>query len=214
MNKNKEGIVLTGEETRLDYVTLENPTGYKDDQNLKYAVCLLIPKSDSETLRAIEAAVKSALKKGEEKTWKQLSFYGETPDVRIPIRDGDKERRSDDYKGHYFVYARTKEPPKIWNRIGGHIEPSEFYDGVFARAAIKFFPYLHEDAAGIACQLKEIVKIRDGEKINHKKKGIAKRDSYFDFEDKSTRADSFSEIRKAAKSVSTKCDLFGFKFDD
>lgn len=182
MNKNKEGTVVTGAETRLDYVTLETPVGYKGDQNLKYSVCLIIPKTDTKTLQAIEAAIEAVLKKGKEKTWKPLAVYGEVTDVKIPVRDGDKERRTDDYKGCYFVFARTKEPPKIWNKKGDRISPSEFYDGVFARAVIKFFPYLHEDIAGIACQLKEVMKVKDGETISHEKRRTAKRESDFDFD--------------------------------
>ena len=62
--------------------------------NPKYSVSLIIPKSDKQTLDAINAAVDAAIKEGVAK------FGGKIPNkaaLKLPLRDGDTERDDEAY---------------------------------------------------------------------------------------------------------------------
>lgn len=68
----------------------------------KYSVSAIIPKSDKETIKKIQAAVEAAKQES-------LSKWGGKipPNLKLPLRDGDIDRPEDEaYKGCYFFNAR------------------------------------------------------------------------------------------------------------
>ena len=69
----------------------------------KYSVSAIIPKSDKETIKKIQAAVEAAKQES-------LSKWGGKipPNLKLPLRDGDIDRPEDEaYKGCYFFNANS-----------------------------------------------------------------------------------------------------------
>ena len=84
-NKTK---VITGINTRLSYFHGWEPVSINGGAE-KYSVSVLIPKSDTETVNAVNAAIDAAIEEGIAK------FGGKKPNkaaIKIPLRDGDVGR--------------------------------------------------------------------------------------------------------------------------
>ena len=98
--------VVTGI-VRLSYANVWEPASI-NGSNPKYSVSLIIPKSDTKTIAAINAAVDAAIKEGAAK------FGGKIPNkaaLKLPLRDGDVEREDEAYQGAYFVSDRRPLRP-------------------------------------------------------------------------------------------------------
>ena len=92
--------IVTGE-VRLSYAHVWEPNSIQGGKP-KYSVSLIIPKSDTATIAAIEKAVDVAIEAGIGK------FGGKRPNkaaLKLPLRDGDIERDDEAYKGAYFLNA-------------------------------------------------------------------------------------------------------------
>lgn len=92
-NKMNSTKVVTGV-VRLSYANVWEPASI-NGSNPKYSVSLIIPKSDKQTLDAINAAVDAAIKEGVAK------FGGKIPNkaaLKLPLRDGDTERDDEAYE--------------------------------------------------------------------------------------------------------------------
>jgi len=156
---NKDTKVITGK-VRLSYAHLFKPVAISEGQEPKYSVCLLIPKSDKETLRKIKAAVEAAKQAG-------INLWGgKIPaTLKTPLRDGDVERPDQpEYAGMYFVNANSKQKPGVVDkRVQPILDSTEVYSGCYARASINFFPYNQAGNRGIGCGLNNIQKLADGD---------------------------------------------------
>jgi len=154
--------VVTGI-VRLSYANIWEPKSINGGAE-KYSVSLIIPKSDTKTITAINAAVDAAIEEGKGK------FGGKVPNkaaLKLPLRDGDIDRPDDEaYANSYFVNANSNTAPQIVDR---QVEPilnrSEIYSGVYARVSINFYAFNSNGNKGIACGLGNIQKIRDGEPL-------------------------------------------------
>ena len=82
--------VTTGK-VRLSYVHLFKPYAYQPGQEEKYQVTVLVPKSDTDTMGRINAAIEAAKQRGISEKWN-----GQCPPlVPTPVYDGDGVRPSD-----------------------------------------------------------------------------------------------------------------------
>jgi len=132
----------------------------------KFSVSLIIPKSDTKTIAAINAAVDAAIEEGKGK------FGGKIPNkaaLKLPLRDGDTERDDEAYQDSYFVNANSTTAPQIVDRsVQPILERSEIYSGVYARVSINFYAFNSNGNRGIACGLGNIQKVKDGEPLGGK----------------------------------------------
>ena len=93
MNNQNRTKVITSVNTRLSYFHGWEPVSINGGAE-KYSVSVLIPKTDTETINAINAAIDAAIEEGIAK------FGGKKPNksvIKIPLRDGD-ERDDEAYK--------------------------------------------------------------------------------------------------------------------
>lgn len=157
--------VITGV-VRLSYCNLWEPKSINDDGEVKYSVSLIIPKSDTKTLAAINAAVDAALEEGKGK------FGGKVPNkaaIKMPLRDGDIERDDEAYKNAYFLNANSISAPQMVDKaVKPILDRSEIYSGVYARVSVNFYAFNIKGNRGIACGLGNIQKVRDGESLGGK----------------------------------------------
>ena len=154
--------VVTGI-VRLSYEHVWEPASINGSKP-KYSVSLIIPKSDTKTIAAINSAVDTAIRDGAAK------FGGKVPPrgaLKLPLRDGDTERDDEAYKGAYFVNANSTTPPQIVDRaVQPILDRSEVYSGCYARVSINFYAFNTNGNKGIACGLGNIQKVRDGEPLS------------------------------------------------
>lgn len=160
--KNLETKVVTGK-VRFSYCHIFKPVAISEGQEPKYSICLLIPKSDTNTLSKIKKAIEAAKQQG-------INIWGgKIPtNLKLPLRDGDEERpEQPEFRGHYFINATSKQKPGIVDKyLNEIIEPTEVYSGCYGRASINFYPFNQAGNKGIACGLNNIQKLADGEPLS------------------------------------------------
>ena len=163
-NKTNSTKVVTGV-VRLSYEHVWEPASV-NGSNPKYSVSLIIPKSDTKTIAAINQAIDNAIRDGAAK------FGGKIPPkgaLKLPLRDGDTEREDEAYRDAYFINANSTTAPQIVDRsVQPILDRSEVYSGCYARVSINFYAFNSNGNRGIACGLGNIQKVRDGEPLDGK----------------------------------------------
>jgi len=164
MNNNVTTKVVTGI-VRLSYANVWEPKSINGSAE-KYSVSVIIPKSDTKTINAINAAVDLAIKEGAGK------FGGKIPNkasLKLPLRDGDAERDDEAYKNSFFMNANSTTAPQIVDRsVQPILDRGEVYSGCYARVSINFYAFNSNGNRGIACGLGNIQKVKDGEPLGGK----------------------------------------------
>jgi hypothetical protein len=154
--------VITGK-CRLSYLHVFEPVAIEEGQDKKYSVSLIIPKSDTVTVKKIKAAIEAAKESG-----KTSKFGGKVPPaLKTPLRDGDVDRPDDEvYAGSYFINANCKTKPGLVDKdLNPIMDQNELYSGAYGRASITFYPFNTSGNKGIACGLNNIQKLADGEPL-------------------------------------------------
>ena len=156
--------VVTGK-VRFSYVTIFEPKAQGDNDELKYSVMLLIPKSDTATLNKINAAMAEA----REAFCKKHGASALPVKPITPLHDGDglKPNTGEPYgpecKGCYVISVSSKNKPVIVDNFRNPVtDPNEVYSGCYGRAAINFYGY-NNKKKGIGAGLLSIQKLHDGE---------------------------------------------------
>ena len=128
MSKN-ETKVVTGV-VRLSYANVWEPKSINGGAE-KYSVSLIIPKSDTKTVSAINKAIDAAIEEGIGK------FGGRKPNkgaLKLPLRDGDVEKDDEAYADSFFVNANSTTAPQIVDqRVQPIMDRSEVYSGCLAK---------------------------------------------------------------------------------
>lgn len=180
----KPTLVVTGK-VRFSYAHVFEPSSMEEGGDKKYSVALLIPKSDKETLKKIEAAIKAAAEEGKN----SKKFDGKDPlkvkNFKWPLRDGDEEREDDDvYAGHMFLNASAKTKPGVVDKdLNPILDQADFYSGCYGRASINFYPFNTKGNMGVAAGLNNLQKLSDGEALGGRSKAEDDFSESFDGED-------------------------------
>lgn len=155
--------VITGP-VRLSFLNVFKPRALQDGQDPKYSACLLIPKTDKETLKAIKDACDAA------RLASAALFGGKVPDkLKLPLHDGDGEMPNggdygDECKGMWVLNCSSKQQPGLVDRRCNEIlDQSELYSGCWGRVDLNFFAYNTGGNKGIGAGLNNIQKVRDDE---------------------------------------------------
>lgn len=168
MNNNMMNVT-TGR-VRLSFVHLFKPYAFQVGQEEKYSCTILVPKTDTDTMARLNAAVEAAKQKGVNDKWGGVM----PPVVPTPIYDGDGVKPSDgmpfgpECKGHWVFTASAKAdyPPEIVDGNGNPIiNQSEIYSGIYGRVNVTFFPYAFGGKKGVGCGLGPVQKLSDGETL-------------------------------------------------
>ncbi|ABO49723.1 conserved hypothetical protein [Desulforamulus reducens MI-1] len=162
MAENQKTKVVTGK-VRLSYANVWEPRAAEEGQDPKYSLCILIPKSDTATLRKVKAAIDAAKEAGK-------SLWGGKipPNLKLPLRDGDIDRPDQpEYAGHFFLNANSKQKPGIVDKnVNPILDQSEVYSGCYGRVSVNFFPFNQKGNKGVGCGLMNIQKVADGEPLS------------------------------------------------
>ena len=153
--------IVTGE-VRLSYAHVWEPNPIQGGKP-KNSVSLIIPKSDTATITAIEKAVDAAIEQGIGK------FGGKRRNkaaLKLPLCDGDIERDDEAYANAYFLNANYLTAPQIVDmNLASILDRAEVYSGCYARVSLSFYAFNTNGNRGIACGLSNIQKTRDGESL-------------------------------------------------
>lgn len=160
MNQNVNNTrVITGE-VRLSYVHVFEPNSINGSKP-KYSVSIIIPKTDTDTVAKIEAAIDAAITNGMSK------FGGKRPNkqvLKLPLRDGDVEKDDPAYANSYFINCNAVRKPGVVDAdLQPIIDPNEVYSGCYGRVSISFYAFNTNGNRGIACGLNNVQKLRDGQ---------------------------------------------------
>ena len=153
--------VTTGK-VRFSYLNAFKPRAAQPGQEAKYSVCLLIPKSDTATVDRIKKAIEAA------KTAGIGTFGGKVPPgLKSPLRDGDAERDTAEYKGHWFINANSKNPPGVVDRdLNPIVDANDLQSGDYGRASINFYAYSQNGNRGIAAGLNNLQLLAKGDPLS------------------------------------------------
>lgn len=158
---------ITTGKVRFSYVNIFEPKVMPDGETEKYSITLLIPKTDTQTLKKIEDAI-TAAKEG---------YKYKNPSKKLPanlsttLHDGDGERPSggefsDECKGHMVMTVSSKTKPVIVDAGKTPIvEASEVYSGCYGRAVLNFYVYDTHGNKGVTAGLNGVMKLTDGEPL-------------------------------------------------
>lgn len=133
-----------------------------DGGELKYSVSAIIPKSDTETIEKIKAAIEQAKKDSLSK------WGGKIPaNLKLPLRDGDIDRLEDEaYADSYFFNANSRQAPQVVDKnVQPILDQSEVYSGCYGRISVNFYGFNNNGNRGIAAGLGNIQKLKDGEPL-------------------------------------------------
>lgn len=168
--------VVTGK-VRFSYVNIFKSRAFREGQDAKYSICLLIPKSDKATLHKLTVAMDEAVQEGISSKW-----GGKKPkNLHLPLRDGDEERAEEapEYEGMMFLNANSTTKPGIVDKdLNEILDPDEVYSGCWGRASLNFFPYDSNGNRGVGVGLNNIQKLKDGDRL-----GAARASAESDFGD-------------------------------
>lgn len=158
--------VITGRDTRWSYANVWEPKSI-NGSTPKYSVSLIIPKSDTATVKKIQLAIKAAYEEGQSKLKGSGRSVPALSAIKTPLRDGDAERPDDPaYADSWFVNANSATAPGVVDaNLNPVIDRREVYSGVYGRASINFYAFNTNGSKGIACGLNNLQKIRDGEPL-------------------------------------------------
>lgn len=160
-NQVRTGVV------RLSYVHLNEPRPSKDGKPGKYEASILIPKSDTKTVAAINAIIEAQKEIGAKTKWPGKKINPTT--FKEPLHDGDVEKEGDPaYAGMWFLSAKNKNQVICLDRNLVNItgDESKIYSGVYAKVVLSFFPFNNE-SIGIGCGLEAVQIIRAGEPLGN-----------------------------------------------
>lgn len=161
--------VVTGK-VRLSYVHLFEAHANNEDQDPKFSVVILVPKSDKATIAKIEKAQAAALEAG-----KTSRFGGRIPNNwKNTFRDGDEDadlERNPEMAGHMFMTVSSKTRPGIVDRdVNPIMDSSEVYSGCYARVSINAFPFSTQGNKGVSFGLNHVQKMADGDYLGGRSK--------------------------------------------
>jgi len=137
-------------------------TNAVDGGEPKYSVSAIIPKSDTETIEKIKAAIEQAKKDSLSK------WGGKIPaNLKLPLRDGDIDRPEDEaYADSYFFNANSRQAPQVVDKnVQAILDQSEVYSGCYGRISVNFYGFNNNGNRGIAAGLGNIQKLKDGEPL-------------------------------------------------
>lgn len=135
------------------------------EEMAKYSVCVIIPKSDTQTVEKIKKAIEAVKVVGKSKLADKAGKIPST--IKLPLRDGDEERSDDPaFENAYFLNATSNRKPTIVDRnLDPIMEKGDFYSGVYGRVSLNLYAFNTNGNKGIAAGLQNLQKLEDGEML-------------------------------------------------
>lgn len=152
--------LVTGK-VRLSFAHLFTPVAAMGSDKEKYSVSVIIPKSDTETIKKFNDAFKEVASAN------AAIFGGTVPKLlKGALRDGDEEKDDEAYVNSYFFNASSGQRPGVVDAdMNEIIDPNEVYSGCYGRVSVTLYPYNTNGSKGIAYGLQNVQKLTDGDRL-------------------------------------------------
>lgn len=153
--KPKGGLLAT-------FVHLLEPDDFGGHE--KYTVTVIIPKSDKKTVKAVKEAIKAAMDRGADSTFKGKNMKK----AHNPLKDGNDEdtEKYEYYKDAYVLKFSTTQKPNVIDRGRNKLtEDEDVYSGMMIFVSGAAFPFFTDGSWGVSMILGNVVKVDDGERI-------------------------------------------------
>lgn len=152
-------------EVRFAYANVFTPRKDEGEENGKYQVCVMIPKTQTETIKMLQDAIAAAEQKGKASKW-----GGKIPAKRNnPLRDADEEEKGEEFEGMMFFNCSSKNKPGVRVLVDGKIvealDGEDFYSGCIGCVTVNAFPYDSNGNKGVAFGLNNLIKTQDAERL-------------------------------------------------
>lgn len=197
MSYSKDKTVLggPGRLIRFSFAEVLKPTHNDEKDKDEYSVMFLIPKSDKETLNAINRAVEA---------FKKEVYGNKIPgNLFNPLQDGDEYYSSTTGEqdknrlGCYYMSAKTCFPPQVKKLVGKKMVDAktedDFYSGCYGIASVNFFDWANMGKRGISAGLSSVCKIKDGERLGGSRADAEKEFAALNFDEFAADQDDFDE---------------------
>jgi hypothetical protein len=155
-------------EVRFSFAHVFERFASEEGKEQKYSVCVLIPKTDTDTIAVINECIEAAKQKGPKKGWPG----GKIPaKCASPLRDGDEEweDKGEAYKGMWFFNCSSKNPVGVRVLENGKVvealDKEDFYSGCWGAVSVGFFAYDNSGNKGVGVGLNNVIKTRDDERL-------------------------------------------------
>ena len=163
-------VKLIIEGCRLSYPALFKPKEPQDDGGAaKYQATILIPKTDTKTVQAVQAAIQQVMAEAAQPSgaWKGA----QPPNPMIPLYDGDQvQPRSgkpwgDECKGHWVLRSSSTTAPDVVDEYGNKaMDATKFYAGCYCHYSVNIAAYNNRQL-GIGAYLNCVMFDKDGEPL-------------------------------------------------
>ena len=149
---------------RFSYCHVFQPRKNEQSGKMKYDCCLIVSKDDTQAVQLINEAIEGAKALYKEK------FGAPKGRLKTVVHDGDEDRPDDDtFAGKLYINASSNRKPGVKMIEAGMLvdclDEDEFYSGVKGAAGLRFYPYNNAGNTGISCNLDNLLKLEDGDRI-------------------------------------------------
>lgn len=172
--KAKKKPLITPEATAMFVYVWEPREPINEGGTAQYSISLLFKKSTD--LTAMRNAAKAA----------RIALFGtKTNGLKDPFRSADDlENVPPGYKGGWMITAKSKNKPGIVDAdLNPITEAMEFYPGCKCRASVTPFAFDKKGSKGVTFLLNNIQKMKDGTRLDGRKKAEEEFDAVGDEDD-------------------------------
>lgn len=148
-------------------VRISYPHLFERDQNEKFSLVALIPKTDKATIDKLKAACKLVYTEHKDNIFKGLDY----DEVAKPYHDGDGRKPrggayGDECKGMIVISAKSKSKVPVVDRNRTPVvDESEVYPGTWGRVNISLGAYNNSGNRGICCFLNGVLTYATGDRF-------------------------------------------------
>lgn len=165
---------------RLSYVNdLFTPRSQEEGKSPKYGCTLLVPKSDTATLNAMQENIIEACVGAQWGDAAKIREMIQNGIIRLPVLDGDgpqginkkTSERREGYAGHFFVRTSSGQeyPPQVFDEYVQKIasgDASRIKSGDFGYAVIQAYSWDHpKNGKGVTFGISGIQKVKSGDAL-------------------------------------------------
>ncbi len=149
---------------RFSYCHVFQPRKNEQSGKMKYDCCLIVSKDDTQAVQLINEAIEGAKALYKEK------FGAPKGRLKTVVHDGDEDRPDDPvFANTLYINASSNRKPGVKMIEAGMLvdclDEEEFYSGVKGAASLRFYPYNNAGNTGISCNLDNLLKLEDGDRI-------------------------------------------------
>lgn len=152
---------VVSELVRFVNINIIKPVSHSDTTYFEYSLVFTIQKNETETVKKLNDSFEEVIRLNS----KFLGNKFDKQKIKF-MKDGDKLSNHEYFKNTYYLKLSSRVKPELVDKdINRILDLTELYDGCFGRVSMTLYPFKIEEEFGITCELNNIQKLKEGEKI-------------------------------------------------